>query len=94
MVTEEEVCSIAKLAQLSLSGEEVLKFTHEFNKILDHMKELEQLDLKDVSPTSHGHTVTPAWRQDTVIPSPVKETVLQQSPEREGDYFAVPKVLA
>jgi aspartyl-tRNA(Asn)/glutamyl-tRNA(Gln) amidotransferase subunit C len=33
-------------------------------------------------------------REDGVTPTPVREDILNQAPQREGDFFHVPKILA
>jgi aspartyl-tRNA(Asn)/glutamyl-tRNA(Gln) amidotransferase subunit C len=38
--------------------------------------------------------VTNVTRQDSVDPTPVREEILNQAPQREGEFFRVPKILA
>jgi len=38
--------------------------------------------------------VTNVTRGDAVQATPVREEILNQAPQREGDFFRVPKILA
>ncbi len=52
-VTRELVEKLAKSARLSLSQEEVSKFTQQLSTILNAFKELDQVDTVDVEPSYH-----------------------------------------
>ncbi|OQY71848.1 MAG: aspartyl/glutamyl-tRNA(Asn/Gln) amidotransferase subunit C [Ignavibacteriales bacterium UTCHB3] len=52
-VTIDDVKYIAKLSMLKFEEEELTSFTQEFNKILEYMDQLNELDLTDVAPLYH-----------------------------------------
>ena len=58
------------------------------------MSQLEQVDTTGVPETTRAVEVTNVTRQDGVDPTPVREEILNQAPQREGDFFRVPKILA
>ena len=58
------------------------------------MSQLEQGDTTGVPETTRAVEVTNVTRQDGVDPTPVREEILNQAPQREGDFFRVPKILA
>ena len=45
------------------------------------------------APTSHPLPMTNAFRADEVTASLDREEVLEQAPQREGEYFKVPRIL-
>lgn len=64
MISEKEVKHIANLARIKLSNEEIKKYQKELSLILDYVKELEKIDIKNVEPTSHPLKSKNVIRQD------------------------------
>ena len=92
-VNREEVLKIASLAKLSLTEEEVEKYTSQFNDILDYMHQLNELDTENVEPLSHVLELTNVMRKDVEESSLKRKEVLKNAPESDSDYFIVPKVI-
>lgn len=92
-VNREEVLKIASLAKLSLTEEEVEKYTSQFNDILDYMQQLNELDTENVEPLSHVLELTNVTRKDVEESSLKRKEALKNAPESDGDYFIVPKVI-
>ena len=92
-VTIHEVENIAKLAKLSFSDEEKLKFVEQFNQILGYVEKLNELDTENVTPTSHVLGLTNVMREDKVEPWLTQEEALMNAPRKKGGYFSVPKVI-
>ncbi len=89
-IDRDEVLRIAELAQLELSEEELERMTRELGSILDYVRQLEQLELEDVPPTSHVELDCMALRADVVRDSLPREQVLEQAPRVADGGFAVP----
>lgn len=92
-VSEEEVRKVAKLARLRLTDDEVALYRGQLTKILDAMKELGELDTKDVPPTSSVLGATDVLRPDEPRPFDGREALLANAPDRDGPYFKVRKVI-
>jgi aspartyl-tRNA(Asn)/glutamyl-tRNA(Gln) amidotransferase subunit C len=94
-ITKKEVEYVARLARLSLTNEEKEKFTGQLEAILEYIDKLNELDTKDVQPTSHVLPLSNVWREDVLVQSPdeLRERLLNNAPEREGDFFKVKKVI-
>ena len=58
------------------------------------MGQLQQVDPEGVPETTRAVEVTNVTRVDGVQQTPVREDILNQAPQREGDFFRVPKILA
>jgi aspartyl-tRNA(Asn)/glutamyl-tRNA(Gln) amidotransferase subunit C len=93
MVTKENVQKIATLARLRIPEAELEKFTTQMNQILGFIDRLNQLDTKDIVPTSHATLVTNAFREDKAAKCDIREKALEAAPDREGFFFRVPKVI-
>jgi aspartyl-tRNA(Asn)/glutamyl-tRNA(Gln) amidotransferase subunit C len=52
------------------------------------------VDTEGVLPTTRAVEVVNATREDTVVATDVRQDLLDQAPQREGDFFRVPKILA
>lgn len=92
-ITKKDVEYVAKLARLALTEEEKEKFCNQLNQILVYMEKLNELDTKDVPPTSHVLPLKNVWREDKVKPSNLSKEIIINAPEKEGNYFKVKKVI-
>lgn len=92
-ITKKDVEYVAKLARLALTEEEKEKFCNQLNQILVYMEKLNELDTKDVPPTSHVLALKNVWREDKVKPSNLSKEIIINAPEKEGNYFKVKKVI-
>jgi aspartyl-tRNA(Asn)/glutamyl-tRNA(Gln) amidotransferase subunit C len=87
------VAHIASLARIELNDEEIVHFTGHLEKILEHVSQLEALDLESVEPMSHPYPLSNVLRDDSVGATIVREEVLAQAPDASEGQFRVPPVL-
>ena len=92
-LTEEQVRQVAQLARLKVSDDEVHSFTRHLGAILDYVAQLDELDTSDVEPLAHCLPVQNAFRADEIKDTLSNDAALQNAPQRDGEFFAVPKVL-
>ena len=92
-ITAEDVRKVATLARLELPEPKISTYTAQLERILDYVAHLEQVDTEGVPPTTRAVEVVNVTREDRVEPTPVREELLDQAPEREGDFFRVPRIL-
>jgi aspartyl-tRNA(Asn)/glutamyl-tRNA(Gln) amidotransferase subunit C len=90
LIDREEVLSVARLARLALSEEELESMARELSQVLDHVAKIGELDLAEVPPTSHVIEVTGALRADEPRPCLAREVVLAQAPAVSEGGFLVP----
>ena len=93
-ISADDVRKVAKLARLNLPDDKIATYTGQLESILGYVSQLEQVDTTGVPETTRAVEVTNVTRQDGVYPTPVREEILNQAPQREGDFFRVPKILA
>ena len=93
-ISADDVRKVAKLARLNLPDDKIATYTEQLESILGYVSQLEQVDTTGVPETTRAVEVTNVTRQDGVNPTPVREDILNQAPQREGDFFRVPKILA
>jgi aspartyl-tRNA(Asn)/glutamyl-tRNA(Gln) amidotransferase subunit C len=92
-VTHDDVEKVAKLARLEISPAEKEAFAKQLSQILTHVETLKQYDTAGVEPTATVRGQTNVFREDVVRPSLPVERALANAPDRDGDGFAVPKIL-
>ncbi|MHC4912271.1 MAG: Asp-tRNA(Asn)/Glu-tRNA(Gln) amidotransferase subunit GatC [Planctomycetota bacterium] len=92
-IDEAEVRKVAKLSRLELSDAEVAEFTGQLSAILDYVAKMNELDTEDVEPLAHCLAVSNVFRADCVKESLGTEKTLANAPERDGEFFKVPKIL-
>ena len=68
-------------------------FFHRGRAILGYVAQLKSVDVTGVEPMAHPLPLKNVLREDVVRPSLSVEQVLANAPAKDGDYFAVPKVL-
>jgi aspartyl-tRNA(Asn)/glutamyl-tRNA(Gln) amidotransferase subunit C len=90
LIDREEVLSVARLARLALSEEELESMARELSQVLGHVAKIGELDLAEVPPTSHVIEVTGALRADEPRPCLAREVVLAQAPAVSEGGFLVP----
>ena len=88
------VQKIAALARLQVDAAEEERYVRELQAILSYVEQLQALDVAEIEPTSTVIAgAPPALRADEERPSDVRDDVLAQAPDRDGDYFRVPRVV-
>ena len=93
-ITADDVRKVAKLARLDLPEDAIATYTGQLERILDYVDQLQAVDTEGVPPTTRAVEVVNVTRADTVVPTEVREDLLDQAPQREGDFFRVPKIMA
>ena len=84
---------MALLARLELSESEEERMTGQMNGILGYMDKLNELDTKNVEPTTHAIQLQNVFRPDVVKCPLDRKKSLANAPETDGVNFVVPKVL-
>ena len=95
MLSLDEVRHIAALARLKLSAEEERTFAFQLSAILDHVRELDTLDLSGVEPMTHALAAgeEPLLREDEERPCFTPEEAVAAAPARVGTAFEVPRII-
>jgi len=92
-ISNEEVKHIAKLAKLSLSDEEVEKYSKDLGDIATFVEQLNEIDISGVEPTAHILDKKNVFRKDEKKESFPREQILKNAPSKEAGCISVPKVV-
>ncbi|MFO0139567.1 MAG: Asp-tRNA(Asn)/Glu-tRNA(Gln) amidotransferase subunit GatC [Cyanobacteriota bacterium] len=93
-ISQEDVRKVAKLARLDLEEAKITTYASQLERILDYVSHLESIDTEGVLPTTRAVEVVNVTRADAVEATEVREELLNLAPQREGDFFRVPRILA
>ena len=93
-ITAEDVKKVAALSRLDLEPEEIETYTKQLEKILDYVAQLQEIDTDGIEPTTRAVEVVNVTREDIISSTKVREDILRLSPQREGEFFRVPKILS
>lgn len=93
-LSQEEVKKVANLARLALTAEEEAHFASQLNSILDYFEQIRELDTDNVPPMTRAIEVSNITREDQQVTYPERARLLNSAPEREDDFFRVPKIMA
>lgn len=89
----EQVRQVAKLSRLALSEAEIAQFATQLSAILEYVEKLNQLDTINVEPLAHCLPISNRFRDDIVKPSLGTEKTLANAPDKDEQFFLVPKIL-
>lgn len=92
-LSREEVKKVANLARLQITPQEEEEFAPQLNAILDYFEQLKELNTDNVEPTTRAIELSNITRTDEQKVYEDRESLLNIAPEREDDFFRVPKIL-
>ena len=95
-ITLEDVRKVAKLCRLEIPEDDIEKYSNQLEGILEYIAQLERIDTLNVPPTTRAVEVVNVFREDTIVSSSsdVRDKILDLAPQREGEFFRVPKILS
>lgn len=92
-ITDELLDKMADLAKLELSGTEREAMKQDFQKMLNLVDKLQEVDTTGVEPLIHITQEKNRFRKDEAVLRLDREEVLRNAPNQDGQYFRVPKVV-
>ncbi len=88
-----DISRVAKLANLPLSDQEKEKLQKEIEETLTYVENLNEVDTKDVEPTSQVTGLENILREDEIKPSLSQEDALKNSKSTYNGFFKVKGIL-
>ncbi len=92
-ISSSDVRKVAKLARLELPEDQIETYTAQLEEILSYVEQLQEIDTKNIPPTTRAVEVVNSMREDIVEVKHSREEIINQAPHREGDFFRVPKIM-
>ena len=92
-IDKNQVKKVAKLSRISLEDNKIDSLTKDLDSILTFVEKLNELDTKEIKTLKSIADKTLEARNDIVDDGKIKDDVLKNSPEKNEDFFIVPKVI-
>mgnify|MGYP000131413532 FL=1 len=92
MFDKNKVKDVAKLAMIELDDKDITYFSSEIVDFLKIVEQTESIDLSEVEPLYHAPEASMKAREDEIGEDPNNDGI-KSSPENDGKYFIVPKVI-
>lgn len=93
-INKETLKNLCQLTRLNLTDGEVGKLAHDLKRVLDHIEQLEEVDVSDLTPYSHvDEQGYDALRSDEVKEPLKREIFLKNAPDQVGGMIRVPTVI-
>ena len=88
--SKKELLNIAKLSAIELKQQEIDLFKKQLNEILTYIAQLNRIETgAEAEPIKNINML----REDIPQKSNYAQDIINQAPEREGNYFVVPKII-
>jgi len=92
-VTREQVAHLGRLARLSLTEDELDRYSAQLADIVAAVARVTEVATPDVPATSHPMPLENVFRDDVPRPSLSQEQALSGAPDAEDGRFRVPRIL-
>jgi aspartyl-tRNA(Asn)/glutamyl-tRNA(Gln) amidotransferase subunit C len=92
-ISRDDVAHLARLARLALTDAELDSFAGQLDAILEHVGQIQAVDVTGVAATDNPLTSVNVTRPDVVEPGLTQQEALSQAPKTAEGRFAVPRIL-
>ena len=92
-IDKSQVKKVAKLSRISLDDDKINSLSKDLDSILTFVEKLNELDTKEIKTLKSIAEKTLEARNDIVDDGKIKNDILKNSPEKNEDFFIVPKVI-
>ena len=92
-IDKETVKHISKLAKISLEDKKIESLSKDLTSIMKFIEKLNKLNTDKIVPLTSIIDASLKSRKDEVKDGKIRDQVLKNSPEKNDEFFVVPKVI-
>ena len=92
-IDKDTVKHISKLARISLDENKISSLSKDLSSIMKFIEKLNELNTDKINPISSKINASLKSRDDDVKDGKIRDQILKNSPEKNEEFFVVPKVL-
>ena len=92
-INKDTIKKISKLARISVTNEETDRLEKDLNSILKFVEQLKELNTDKIAPIASVSDQSLTMNKDEIIKINEKEEILKNAPEKNSNYYIVPKVI-
>ncbi len=84
---------LGKLSKIKIDDDKLSSLSKDLGSILNFIDRLQSIDTEEVDPTSNSLNQSLVMRDDIALDKNSANEILENAPEKELDFFSVPKVI-
>ena len=92
-IDKDTVKHISKLARISLDEKKINNLTKDLSSIMKFIEKLNELNTDKTTPLTSIINASLKSREDEVKDGKIRDQILKNSPEKNEEFFVVPKVV-
>ena len=92
-IDKDTVKHIAKLARISLDEKKINSLSKDLSSIMKFIEKLNELNTEKTTPLTSIINTSLQSRKDEVLDGKIRDQILKNSPEKNEEFFVVPKVI-
>ncbi len=92
-IDKNQVKKVAKLSRISLDDSKLESLSKDLDSILNFVEQLNKLETKKTEPLTSIVDKTLELRNDKINDGKIKDQILKNSPDKNEEFFIVPKVV-
>jgi len=92
-IDKDTVKHIAKLARISLDEKKINSLSKDLSSIMEFIQKLDELNTEKIIPLTSIINASLRSRKDEVLDGKIRDQILKNSPEKNEEFFVVPKVI-
>ena len=92
-IDKDTVKHISKLARISLDDKKIDSLSKDLSSIMEFIENLNKLNTDKTAPLTSITNASLKSRKDEVKDGKIREQILKNSPEKNEEFFVVPKVI-
>ena len=92
-IDKDTVKHIAKLARISLDEKKINSLSKDLSSIMEFIEKLNELNTEKTAPLTSIINASLRSRKDEVSDGKIRDQILKNSPEKNEEFFVVPKVI-
>ena len=92
-IDKNTVKHISKLARISLEDKKVESLSRDLTSIMNFIEKLNKLNTEKINPLTSIINASLKPRKDEVKDGKIRDQILKNSPDKNEEFFVVPKVI-
>ena len=92
-INKDTIKKISKLARISVTKEETDRLEKDLNSIIKFVEQLKELNTDKIAPIASVSDQSLTMNKDEIKKINEKEEILKNAPEKNSNYYIVPKVI-
>ncbi len=92
-IDKSQVKKVAKLSRISLDDKKLESLSKDLDSILNFVEQLNKIDTKKTEPLTSIVNKSLEARKDIINDGKIKNQILKNSPDKNEEFFIVPKVV-